>query len=148
PGTVSTGARFTSLTVRVKLLVTLKAGELSSVTLTCTGYMPGPCASVGVQAIAPYGEMVNPVGPLTRANVSESAGRSASVAVALAVKATSSLRVWLAGTVSTGATFTSLTVRVKLLVTLKAGVPLSVTLSCTGYVPGLWASVGVQAIAP
>src|SRR5678815_2698223 len=108
----------------------------------------GPCVSVGVQAIAPEGDTVSPVGPLTRAKVSVLAGRSASVAVALALNATSSLIVWSAGSVSSGATFTSLTVRVKLLVTLKDGVPLSVTLTRTRYVPGLWASVGVQAIAP
>src|SRR6187549_804819 len=92
-GTVSTGATFTSLTVRLKLLVTLKAGVPLSVTLSCTGYVPGPWASVGVQAIAPDGDTVNPVGPLTREKVRELAGRSASVAVALALKTTSSLMV-------------------------------------------------------
>src|SRR6185436_12286237 len=100
-GTVSTGTRFTSLTVRVKLLVTLKAGVPLSLTLTCTGYVPGPWASVGVQVIAPAGDTVSPAGPLTRAKASALAGRSASVAVALALKATSSLMVASSGTVST-----------------------------------------------
>src|SRR6185369_16052616 len=113
-GTVSTGATFSSLTVRVKLLVTLRFGVLLSVTLMATTLTPGPWASVGVQAIAPDGETVNPLGPLTRAKVRFCAGRSASVAVALALKANDSLIVALAGTVSTGAWFASLTVNVKL----------------------------------
>src|SRR6185369_6623217 len=119
-----------------------------SVTLTCTGYMPGPWAEVGVQAIAPADDTVSPVGPLTRAKVQVCTGMSASVAVALALKATSSSINWLGGSVSTGASFTSVTVKVKLLLALRGGEPSSVTLILTRYTPGPWASVGVQAITP
>jgi hypothetical protein len=83
-------------------------------------------AFVGVQAIAPEGDTVSPVGPLTRAKVSVLVGRSASVAVALALKATSSLIVWSAGSVARRHVH-FIDREVKLLVTLKTGVPLSVT---------------------
>src|SRR5205807_6696098 len=75
-GAISTGARFTSLTVTVNVLVTLKAGTPLSVTLTLTTFVLGPCASVGVQLIAPVaGLMVMPVGELTKAKVKLLAGR-------------------------------------------------------------------------
>src|SRR5204863_360169 len=140
-GTVNTGARFTSLTVTVNVLVTLRAGTPLSVTLTLTAFVLGPCASVGVQLIAPLpGLMVMPVGALTKAKVKLLAGISASVALALTFSVVCSLIVWSAGTVSTGARFTSLTVTVKVLVTLWAGTPLSVTLTLTAFVLGPCAS--------
>src|SRR5712691_10508001 len=46
-----------------KLLVALKLGEPLSKTRTVTVLVLGPCASVGVQAMAPAEETVRPVGP-------------------------------------------------------------------------------------
>src|SRR5439155_880234 len=57
-GTLNTGARFTSVTVTVKLFVTLKAGTPLSVTLTLTTFVLGPCASLGVQLIAPLAGLI------------------------------------------------------------------------------------------
>src|SRR4029077_10924231 len=58
---------------------------------------------------------------------------------------------WIAlfgGTVRTGALFTSFTTTVKLLVALRAGLPLSVTLTVIVFVLGPCASVGVQLSTP
>src|SRR5207245_5682058 len=109
----------------VKLLVALRLGVPASKTRTVTTLVLGPCASLGVQAIAPFAATVNPAGPDTSAKVSALAGTSVSVAVALTFNAVSSLIVWLAGMVSTGAVFTSLTTTVKLLLSLSVGVPSS-----------------------
>src|SRR5437762_2908643 len=147
-GIVSTGAVFTSFTTTVKLLVALRLGVPSSKTRTVTRLVLGPCASLGVQAIAPFAATVNPAGPDTSAKVSVLAGMSASVAVALTFNAVSSLIVWLAGIVSAGAVFTSLTTTVRLLVALRLGVPSSKTRTVTTLVLGPCASLGVQAIAP
>src|SRR6266566_1221745 len=61
-GTVSTGARFTSVTTTVKLPVSLEGGEPSSVTRTVIRYVLGPCASVGVQVKTPFGSEVRRAG--------------------------------------------------------------------------------------
>src|SRR5213596_2420349 len=74
------------------------------------------------------------------------AGRSPSVAVLVTVSVVSSLIVRLVWPVSSGAVFTSLTVTVKELVALRAGVPLSVTLVVNVFVLGTCASLGVQLI--
>src|SRR5437660_10028981 len=149
PGTVNTGATFTSRTVTVKLLVALKAGTPLSVTTTVIVFVLGPCASFGVQLIAPLLPLiVIPVGDPTRLNVSVLVGTSASVALAVTASALNSSSVWFPGTVNTGATFTSRTVTVKLLVALKAGTPLSVTTTVIVFVLGPCASFGVQLIAP
>src|SRR5437867_422611 len=71
-------------------------------------------------------------------------GRSASLAVLVTTRTLSSLIVWSAGTVSTGALFTSRTTTVKLLVALRGGAPLSVTRTVIKLVLGPCASVGVQ----
>src|SRR5213592_4280009 len=63
PGTVRTGAVFTSVTMTWKLLVALRLGVPLSKTRTVTVLVLGPCASVGVQAMAPPAETVRPVGP-------------------------------------------------------------------------------------
>src|SRR5437867_11296717 len=76
------------------------------------------------------------------------AGRSASLAVLVTTRALSSLIVWSAGTVSTGALFTSRTTTVKLLVALRGGAPLSVTRTVIRLVLGPCASVGVQLSTP
>src|SRR5438046_6564430 len=119
-----------------KLLVALKLGEPLSKTRTVTVFVLGPCASVGVQAIAPAEETVRPVGPDTSAKVSVLAGRSESVAVAFTLSAVCSAMVCVAGTVSTGVVFTSVTITRKLLVALKLGEPLSKTRTVTVFVLG------------
>src|SRR5205823_5268005 len=137
------------LTVTVNVLVTLRAGTPLSVTLTLTMFVLGPCASVDVQLIAPLaGLMVMPAGELTSAKVKLLAGRSASVALALTLIVVCSLIAWSPGPALHGALPISLTVTVNVLVTLRAGTPLSVTLTLTAFVLGPCASVGVQLIAP
>src|SRR2546427_10977906 len=74
-----------------------------SKTRTVTVFVLGPCASVGVQAMAPAEETVRPVGPDTNAKVSVLAGRSESVAVAVQLSAGCSAMVCVPGTGSTGA---------------------------------------------
>src|SRR5712692_10433577 len=87
-----TGALFTSLTMTVKLLVSLNGGLPSSVTRTVMTLVLGPCASVGVQVSTPVAESsVIPLGPATRANVRMFAGISGSVAVLVTLKVVSSL---------------------------------------------------------
>src|SRR5206468_1780599 len=61
-GTVSTGARFTSLTITVKLLVALNGGTPLSVTTVAIVPMLGPCVSLGVQRITPPVSMLAPDG--------------------------------------------------------------------------------------
>ena len=62
-----TGGLFTSLTVTLKVLVSLKGGTLLSVTTVVMGYMPGPWASFGVQVMTPLASMLAPAGGLIRA---------------------------------------------------------------------------------
>src|SRR5207253_2550764 len=132
-----------------KLFVALKAGTPLSVTTTVIVFVLGPCASFGVQLIAPLLPLiVIPTGGPTRLNVSVLVGTSASVALAVTANALSSSSVWFPGTVNTGATFTSRTVTVKLFVALRFGVPLSVTTTVIVFVLGPCASFGVQLIAP
>src|SRR5438046_4196004 len=90
-----------------KLLVALKLGEPLSKTRTVTVFVLGPCASVGVQAIAPAEETVRPVGPDTSAKVSVLAGRSESVAVAFTLSAVCSAIAEVPTTVRHSATHTS-----------------------------------------
>src|SRR6266851_1484194 len=86
-GTVNVGALFTSLTITVKLLVSLSGGLPLSVTRTVMTLVLGPCASVGVQVRTPVAESsVIPPGPATRANVKMFAGISGSVAVLVQVR--------------------------------------------------------------
>src|SRR5205814_5308147 len=74
--------------------------------------------------------------------------RSASLAVLVTTSVLSSSIVWFAGTVSTGALFTSRTTTMKLLVALRGGAPLSVTFTVIRFVLGPCASVGVQVSTP
>ena len=71
--------------------------------------------------------MLAPAGGATSGRLSVLAGTSPSVAVFVTSSVVSSSTVRSACSGSTGALFTSVTVTVKLLVALKAGVPLSVT---------------------
>src|SRR5258706_14356278 len=83
-GSVNSGDPFASLTINVKLLVSLNGGVPLSVTRIVTGLALGPCASVGVHVIAPPPDTASPAGPLTSVKVSVCAGTSSSVAVAKA----------------------------------------------------------------
>src|SRR5205814_3556566 len=144
-----TGALFTSRTTTVKLLVALRGGAPLSVTFNVIRLVLGPCASVGVQLSTPVlASRRTPVGAETRPKLSVLAGRSASLTVLVTTNALSSLMVWPAGTVSTGALFTSCTTTMKLLVALRGGAPLSVTFTVIKLVLGPCASVGVQVSTP
>src|SRR5580765_6130837 len=97
------GARFTSLTVTLNVLVVLMGVCASSETTTFMVNEPGPWASEGVQAITPVvGLMVIPEGGAARLKVRIEPG-SGSVAVLVTVKVVSSSMVWSEGTVITGA---------------------------------------------
>src|SRR5262245_63516531 len=148
--TASTGAAFDSLTTTLNVLVLLKPGEPLSVTRTVMLFVLGPCVSVGVQVNTPvFWLMLAPVGaPASSEYVNALAGTSASVAVTVNDNVAPSLTVWFATTASTGAIFTSLTVTVKLLVSLRLGMPLSVTRTVIVLVLGPSASVGAHVNAP
>src|SRR5688572_32814653 len=115
--------------------------------MTATTLVNGPCASVGVQAMAPVtGLIVIPAGGDLSVKVSEFVGTSVSLADAETLSTVSSSIVWFAGTVSCGAVLTSRTVTVKVLVTLncwfaKAAALVSVTTTLMTLVIGPWASV-------
>src|ERR1041384_7367655 len=94
------------------------------------------------------GSRLTPGGANSRLKVSVLVGKSGSVAVLVTTSVVSSLIVWSVGTVSTGARFTSLTTRVKLLASLSGGEPLSVTCTVIRLVLGPWPSVGVQVKTP
>src|SRR2546426_796977 len=104
------GGVFTSVTITRKLLVTLMVGEPLVKGRRVAVLVLGPCASVGVQAMAPPEETVRPVGPDTSAKVRALAGRSESVAVAVTLSAVCSAMVCVAGSVNTGGVFTSVTI--------------------------------------
>src|SRR5438874_13443424 len=78
---------------------------------------------VGFKFTAPDGAGLT----LTRLKVNALAGTSESVAVLVTVRVASSIKIVLAGTVNTGATFTSLTVMLNDLESLNDGTPSSVT---------------------
>src|SRR5262245_3957570 len=124
----SVGAVFTSLTMTVKVRVSLSGGEPLSVTRTVKVFVLGPFASIGVQVNRPVlGLMLAPVGGETRLNVSVLAGTSGSLAGIVVLSVLPSLTVWSAIAPRTGALLSSLTTMVKFCVALKLGVPLSVT---------------------
>src|SRR5258705_11406783 len=93
-----------------KLLVALKLGEPLSETRTVTVLVLGPCASVGVQAMAPPAETVKPVGPDTKAKLSVLAGRSESRAEERRVGKECRSRWWPDHYKKNGAVFTSVTI--------------------------------------
>ncbi len=120
-----TGATLTSPIVTVIVSHTV---NVPSLTQTSNVYVPGPCASVGVQVNAPVaGSMLAPVGAPTRLKVRVLAGRSASVAVAVKLNCTSSATLLSPIAPRTGATLTSVTVTVMLSSSHNIGVPLSQT---------------------
>src|SRR5260370_29136420 len=102
-GGVNVGALFTSLTMMVKLLVSLSGGMPLSVTRTVMTFVLGPCASVGVQVKTPVaGLSVALPGAYTSENVSISVAMSGSVAVLVTVRVASSLIVCVGGTLRVG----------------------------------------------
>ena len=92
-GKVSVGGEFDSLTVIWKLCVVLRLGEPLSKTRIVTVFVLGPCASLGIQLMAPLVLTVRFVGPETKANVNMLVGASASVAVAVRLSGTSSVTI-------------------------------------------------------
>src|SRR5437667_4633759 len=137
-GTTRMGALFTSssTTVTVKLPVVLSGGEPLSVTRTVMRLVLRSCASVGVQVNTPLpGSRLAPSGADTSSKEMALAGTSGSVAL-LVTTSVASPWITLLATVSTGARFTSLTMTVKLLVSLRAGTPLSVTFTLIRLVLG------------
>src|SRR5712691_7142524 len=110
-GTVSTGARFTSVTTTVRLWASLNGGVPSSVTRTVIKFVLGPCASVGVQVKTPLvGLMLAPAGaPGSKLKVRVLGGRSGSVAVFVTTSGLSSAMNRSVGALSTGGRFTSVT---------------------------------------
>src|SRR5437762_1855542 len=148
PGTVRTGRSEERRVGNGCMLVALRLGVPLSKSRTVTVLVRGPCASVGVQAMAPPADTVRPVGPDTKAKLSVLAGRSESVAVALTLSAVCSAMVWVPGTVRTGAVFTSVTLDWKMLVALRLGVPFSKPRTVPVFPPRRSAYLGVQAMAP
>src|SRR5262249_38493068 len=91
PGTVRSGALFTSFTVTVIVLVALRLGMPSSVTTVVSVNTPGPCASSGVKVTMPFVSIAACGGGANRTYVSTFAGMSESVAVLVTVNVVSSL---------------------------------------------------------
>src|SRR5438876_341413 len=117
--------------------------------LTVIRLVRGACVSDGVQVKTPLLESrLTPAGAETRLKVRLLTGRSVSLAELVTTNVLSFLIVWSATAASTGALFTSFTITVKLLLSLRAGVPLSVTLTVIRIVLGPCASVGVQVRTP
>src|SRR5215831_4507972 len=78
PWAGSDGALFTSVTTTVKLLVALSGGVPLSVTRVVMTFVPGPCASVGVQLITPELEIAAPAGGANKVYVRVFGGESLS----------------------------------------------------------------------
>src|SRR5437660_3547895 len=106
------------------------AGEPSSVTRTLIEFVP-TFAAAGVQVNKPVARsMLAPEGaPGSRVKVNVCAGRSGSVTVAKKLSVVSAETVQFIGKVSTGREFTSLTATERIFVSLRGGVPLSVTVT-------------------
>src|SRR6267378_2505343 len=106
PIAASTGAEFTSFTAIEKAAEPLSTGLPLSVAVTVTGYVPGPCASVGTQLNAPVEALiVAPVAagvPSVKDQVIVLAGRSVSVAVTVKASVANSLTDLLPGCMTTG----------------------------------------------
>ena len=111
-------------------------------------FVLGLCVWLGVQVMMPFALMLMPVGGLTSPYPVMVEWIFDSVAVLVTVSNVSSLTFVCAMTGSTGATFTSTTTTVKLLVALNGGVPLSVTLTTTVFVEGLCVWAGIQVTMP
>jgi len=144
----SDGALFTSVTTTLKLLVALNGGVPLSTTRVVMVFVPGPCASVGVQEITPELEIVAPEGAASNVYVRLFGGESLSVAVFVTVKVVNSATVALACAGRIGAVFAGLTMTRKVFVALSGGEPLSVTTVVNVFVVNAWPSEGVHVIIP
>src|SRR5207247_7960276 len=109
-----------AFTITVNEFVPLRLGEPSSVTRTFTVLTVSAWATVGRQLNAPLPLMiVAPVGGLTSENDNVFAGISGSVAVAVKLMVCPGLTVRLVSGPTTGGKFTSLTITVKLFVSVR-----------------------------
>src|SRR3954470_15771428 len=142
------GGLFDSSTITVKLWVALREGEPLSATRIAITFVLPPCVSDGVQLNTPLVREA-PVGaPGSKLYVSACAGISLSLAKFVNVSSVPSRTVLLLIAASVGALFTSFTITVNVLVSLRAGVPLSVTRTTMLLVPGPCASEGVHVKTP
>src|SRR5260370_766497 len=114
-GVVSTGGRFTSLTMTVIVSAPLSGGTPLSVTRMVIEFVLGPWVSLGVQEKTPVMElMVAPAGaPGSSEKVNVLAGMSASLAVTVKVSSVPSLTVGSLTGPNTGAVLTALTVMLR-----------------------------------
>ncbi len=122
------------------------AGVPSSVTVTVTGYTPGPSASVGVHVNAPdAASIIIPKASESASNVkvSVSGGASGSVAEATKVNNVCSATVWVPMAASTGASLTASTIKKKSLEAIRP--PLSTAMTAKRYTPtSAWAGVPLK----
>src|SRR5205823_3862823 len=121
----------------VKVAEALNGGVPSSVTCTGTGYVPGACASAGVQETIPEaGSMLAPwAAPAFMVKERLLGGRSKSAAVwkDSSVPALTYLSRMLT---KTGGILTSSTVTMNACADVRLGMPLSVTCTVRLYTPG------------
>src|SRR5438093_2400305 len=125
-------------TITENEVLLLWLGEPSSVTSTVTAYIRSACPAVGFHVNTPVdGSMVAPMGALgPRVKVSLLGGSSGSEALFVIVSNDPG-RIICGGTgAMSGALFTSLTIMLKLLMSLKAGTALSVTCTVIRFVLG------------
>ena len=133
----------------LKVCVELIDGVPLSVTITVNAFVEPDGPETGQLKTPLFESIVAPAGaPAPRLKSSVFVGKSESVAVAVKLTVCPMKFVRFAIGASTGALFTSLTVTVKELVALKAGVPLSVTMVVNVFVLGPCASLGIQLITP
>src|SRR5689334_14088661 len=114
------GAEFTSFTITTNVFASLMGGEPLSVTRTVILLVAGPWDSDGIQVkTPPLALTAAPAGaPASRLNVSVLDGRSGSVAVTVNESNVPSFTVRFVIAPSTGAEFVSLTVTIKVFVSL------------------------------
>src|SRR5205085_2699547 len=102
----STGGLLDSSTMTVKVCEALRLGTPSSVTVTVTGFVLGPWASVGTHVMTPFvGLMIMPAGafvPRLYVNIVA----STSLTDVNTTSKLPSITIWLAMGASTGASFT------------------------------------------
>src|SRR5262245_10809538 len=112
----------------VSVCVVVRLGEPLSVTRTRMLFVLGPCASFGLQLKTPvFGSIAAFAGAPDREKVTCWAGRSESDAATVKFTDPFSGTVLEANAGTSGGLFTLLTVTVKLLLSVKAGEPLSET---------------------
>src|SRR5713226_470258 len=143
-----TGGAGGAFTTTSKLLVALKAGRPLSVTTVTNRFVLEPSPSLGIHVITPLLSIVAPAGGFNNEYVNVGVGMSVSNAVLVTAKCVNGLTVRLLCSPSTGPFRCALTTTVKLLVALRAGVPLSVTTVVNTLVLGTWLTTGLQLMIP